>query len=85
MANIQTPQGVKRGLFRHALPIGAAIQRPIMEYGENIVGRQMYVQFDHLRTSGHSGLHRRDRVFDEPVGRRIHELRRAGATVTWCG
>jgi len=64
-----------------ARPIGAAVERPVVDHGEEAVGGRMHVQLDDVGAGGKRGLHGRQRVLDEIMPGRVDALGGAGLVV----
>jgi len=78
IADVKSFQACHRLLARDAVPVGAAIQRPVVEYGKFPIRGRVNVELDDVGAGIETGLYRWDRVFEIGVCRRQHPRGCAG-------
>ncbi len=78
IADVELLHVSHRLLAGDAVPVGAAVERPVVEDGELPVRRRMHVDLDDIGAGGKARLHRADGILEIIVFRRQHAARRAG-------
>src|SRR5690606_498488 len=61
--------------------LGSAVECPVMHHGEVAIGGGVDVEFNNIGPRVESGPHRRERVFEQPMARRVDAFGGAGVVL----
>ena len=81
MADVERLELGKAVVARDTVTIGPAVERPVMENGEVAVRCRVDIELDHIRAEAKRFPHRRQRVLDVRMLRRMDARCRAGFAV----
>jgi hypothetical protein len=81
IADVERLQLRQRVLTRDAVPLGAAVERPVVKHREVPVAGRMDVELDDVGARVECRPHRRQRVLEKQMLRRVDADRRAGVAL----